>query len=143
MLRREPLLLAAGAGIFVSLSGLSVWQPLTVAIQLLGDISIDLMIFSVGVRSSNAKLGAWRIGVVGACVPALTGMLVAWAFGELAGLSLLEQNMLLLFGALPPAVSSFIFVERHQQEPDKVASIVMIGNACALLFVPLAPALRL
>ena len=45
--------------------------------------------------------------------------------------------------ALPPAVSSFIFAERYRQEPDKVASIVMIGNACALLFVPLALAIRL
>jgi hypothetical protein len=53
-----------------------VWQPLTVAIWLLGDISIGLMIVSLGARLSNAKLGAWRIGVVGACVPPLTGMLV-------------------------------------------------------------------
>jgi hypothetical protein len=50
---------------------------------------------------------------------------------------------MLLFGALSPAVSSFIFAQCYQQEADKVASIVMIGNACALLFVPLAPALRL
>ena len=47
------------------------------------------------------------------------------------------------FGALPPAVSSFIFAERFNQEPEKVASIVMIGNASALFFIPLALALRL
>jgi hypothetical protein len=40
-------------------------------------------------------------------------------------------------------VTNFIFAERYQQEPDKVASIVMIGNAAALFFVPLALALRL
>jgi hypothetical protein len=40
-------------------------------------------------------------------------------------------------------VSNFIFAERYQQEPEKVASIVMIGNASALLFIPLALALRL
>jgi hypothetical protein len=143
MLWREPLLAAAGGGIFVSLSGLTVWQPLMVAIKLLGDISIGLMIFSLGVRLSSAHLGAWRIGVVGACVTPITGMLVAWGFGLMAGLSLLEQDMLFVFGALPPAVSSFIFAERYQQEPDKVASIVILGNALALFFIPLALALRL
>lgn len=143
MLWREPLLAAAAAGILVSLSGFTVWQPLMVATKLLGDIALGLMIFSLGVRLSSAHLGAWRIGLVGACVTPLTGMLVAWGFGLMAGLSTLEQDMLFVFGALPPAVSSFIFAERYQQEPDKVASIVIIGNALALFFIPLALALRL
>ena len=143
MLWREPLLAAAGAGIVVSLSGLTVWPPLMVATKILGDIALGLMIFSLGVRLSSAHLGAWRIGLAGACVTPITGMLVAWAFGLMAGLSLLEQDMLFVFGALPPAVSSFIIAERYQQEPDKVASIVIIGNALALFFIPLALAMRL
>lgn len=143
MLWREPVLVAAGAGIFVSVSGLTMWPPLMVSAKLLGDISIGLMIFSLGVRLSTAHLGAWRIGVVGACVTPLTGMLVAWVVGVVAGLSVSEQSMLFVFGALPPAVSSFIFAERYRQEPEKVASIVIIGNAAALFFIPLALALRL
>lgn len=143
MLWREPLLAAAAAGIFVSLSGFTVWPPLMVAVKLLGDISIGLMIFSLGVRLSTARLSAWRIGVVGACVTPLTGMGVAWVLGLVMPLTATEQAMLFVFGALPPAVSSFIFAERYQQEPEKVASIVIIGNAAALFFIPLALALRL
>ncbi len=143
MLWREPLLAAAAAGILVSLSGFTVWPPLMVAVKLLGDISIGLMIFSLGVRLSTAQLGAWRIGVVGACVTPLTGMLVAWVLGLAMPLTPTEESMLFVFGALPPAVASFIFAERYQQEPEKVASIVIIGNAAALFFIPLALALRL
>ena len=51
--------------------------------------------------------------------------------------------MLLIFGALPPAVLNYVFAERYRQEPEKVASIVMVGNVAALLFVPLALALAL
>jgi predicted permease len=143
MLWREPLLAAAAAGIVVSLTGWTLWQPLMVATKILGDIALGLMIFSLGVRLSSAHLGAWRIGLVGACVTPISGMLVAWAFGLMANLSPLEQDMLFVFGALPPAVSSFIFAERYRQEPDKVASIVIMGNTLALFFIPLALALRL
>jgi predicted permease len=143
MLWREPLLAAACAGLVVSLSGLTVWPPLMVAVKLLGDISIGLMIFALGVRLSSAQLGAWRIGVIGACVTPITGMLVAWFLGLTLPLNPTEQAMLFVFGALPPSVSSFIFAERFKQEPDKVASIVIIGNASALFFIPLALALRL
>ena len=53
------------------------------------------------------------------------------------------MDMLFLFGALPPAVSCFIFADRYRREPEKVAAIVMIGNASALFFIPFALALRL
>ena len=143
MLWREPVFAAAALGVTASLTQATVWAPLMTACKLLGDISLGLMIFSLGVRLSSASLGAWRVGVVGAVVTPLTGMLVAWAFGALAGLPRIDQDILFIFGALPPAVSSFIFAERYQQEPDKVASIVMIGNAAALFFIPLALAIRL
>ena len=51
--------------------------------------------------------------------------------------------MLLIFGALPPAVLNFVFAERYQQEPAKVASMVMLGNLGALVFIPLALILTL
>ena len=46
--------------------------------------------------------------------------------------------MLFVFGALPPAVLNFLFAERYRQEPQRVASIVLIGNLAALIFLPLA-----
>ncbi len=46
-------------------------------------------------------------------------------------------------GALPPAVLNYMFAERYNQEPDKVASMVLIGNLAAVVFLPLALALVL
>ena len=143
MIWREPVFAAAAVGLVVSLTGLTVWAPVMTAGKLLGDISIGLMIFSLGVRLSSAALSSWTIGWVAAVATPVTGMLVAWAYGTLAGLGKAELDILFIFGALPPAVVNFIFAERYKQEPDKVASIVIIGNASALFFIPLALALRL
>jgi predicted permease len=51
-------------------------------------------------------------------------------------LSDLQQRMLILYGALPPAVMTFIFAQRYNQEPSKVATVVMIGNMLAVLVIP-------
>ena len=59
------------------------------------------------------------------------------------GLSGRDADMLLIFGALPPAVLNYVFAERYGQEPAKVASMVMIGNLGALLFIPIALVLTL
>jgi predicted permease len=140
---REPFVMAALLGVIVSLGEVTVWAPLMTATHILGDISLGLMVFSLGVRLSSTPMNAWKIGTVGAIATPLTGMLIAWGYGALAGLKPLDQDMLFIFGALPPAVTNFIFAERYKQEPEKVASIVMIGNAASLFFVPLALALRL
>lgn len=140
---REPFIVAAALGTTVSLTGITVWTPLMAACRILGDISLGLMIFSLGVRLASAQLNSWRIGVLGAVLTPVSGMLMAWAFVSLLPLERRDQDILFIFGALPPAVSTFIFAEQYRQEPDKVASIVMIGNAAALFFIPFALALRL
>ena len=70
-------------------------------------------------------------------------MLIASAVIQLLGLQGREAAMLLVFGALPPAVLNFLFAERYKQEPERVASIVLIGNLAALVFLPLALAIVL
>jgi len=81
--------------------------------------------------------------LAGAAARPVLGMLIAWAAGWALGLSPQHQSMLLVFGALPPAVLNYVFAERYAQEPDKVASIVMVGNVAALLFIPVALAIAL
>jgi malate permease and related proteins len=49
-----------------------------------------------------------------------------------------EKALVWVFGALPPAVLNYIFAERYGQEPATVASIVLLGNLLALVFLPIA-----
>jgi predicted permease len=63
---------------------------------------------------------------------------IACACTRLLGLQGRDAAMLVVFGALPPAVLNFLFAERYHQEPERVASIVLIGNLAAVVVLPLA-----
>lgn len=140
---RVPSVLATFAGLMVSLTHFEVWPPLLIAIRMLGEISIPLMLFGLGVRLADSRIGAIGIGVFGAVARPLVGMALAWAVMQVIELPLREQALMLVFGALPPAVLNYMFAERYQQEPGKVASMVLIGNVAAVVFLPLALALVL
>jgi len=142
-LLREPVIIAGVAGVLVSMSGIAMWPPFLSAIKIIADVSTGLMLFSLGVRLNTAPFAQWRIGTVGAVATPLTGMLIAYLFCLAFGLSDRETDILLIFGALPPAVLNFMFAERYAQEPEKVASIVILGNLAALFSISLALALRL
>lgn len=140
---RVPVIFAALLALAINLSGFELWPPLYTAIKLLGDVAIPLLLFSLGVRLAVSTWGDMRLGLIGAVVCPASGMLLAWLLAWLLALDARAAGLLMVFGALPPAVLNFVFAERYRQEPAKVASIVMIGNLGALLFVPLALAMTL
>lgn len=135
---RVPVIFASFAGLAMSVAEVPLWPPLLLAIKMLGDVCIPLMLFSLGVRLSTSSDYDWRLGFSGAVLCPLTGLLMAFAVGLVIDLPPEQQGMLLLFGALPPAVMNYMFAEKYGQDPAKVASIVIIANAASLLFVPLA-----
>lgn len=140
---RSPSILATIAGLAVGLLGIEVWPPLLMSIRMVGDISIPLMLFALGVRLADSRINAVGFGVFGAVLRPVVGMALAWALLRLIELPPREQALLLVFGALPPAVLNYMFAERYDQEPDKVASMVLIGNVAAVVFLPIALAMAL
>lgn len=140
---RIPTVIATLGGLAVSLAGVELWQPAMLAIKMLGDISIPLMLFALGVRISESRIGAIRLGVVGAVARPAIGMALSFVLVWLIPLPERERALLIVFGALPPAVLNYMFAERYNQEPDKVASMVLIGNLAAVVFLPIALALVL
>ena len=133
---QNPMILATLLGIGVSVFGIVIPDFLRLPIQMLGQIAIPLLLFSLGVRMISIDLNDWRIGSVAALVCPLSGLLVGLLFLQFVSLPGEQASMLLLFCALPPAVLNFLVAERFNQEPQKVASIVMIGNFASILVIP-------
>jgi predicted permease len=64
-------------------------------------------------------------------------LIIAWLLDGVLTLAPEQRGQMYLFASLPPAVFCFMIAEQYKQEPDKVASIVLLGNLAALGFVPL------
>jgi len=140
---RVPVIFAALLALAGKFLGIPLWPPLLTAIKLVGDVAIPLLLFSLGVRLALSQWSDVRLGLIGMVARPGMGMLFAAALAHLLALDERASAMLMVFGALPPAVLNYVFAERYAQEPAKVASLVMIGNLGALLFIPLALAITL
>ena len=58
---RVPVVAASLAGLLFSLAHIPLWQPALTGIKLIGDISIPLLLFSLGVRMTDVSLGDWKL----------------------------------------------------------------------------------
>ncbi|WP_421866243.1 AEC family transporter [Motiliproteus sp.] len=135
-LLKMPMIIATIAGIGWSLSGWHLPKAAALPIEMLGQISIPLMLFTLGIRIVEVGFKHWHQGVIGALLCPLSGVLVVLMVQPWLQLSELQFSLLLVFGALPPAVLNYMMAERYQQQPEQVASIVLLGNVGALLTIP-------
>ena len=134
----QPIVAATLVGIAFSLFRWGVPAPLRETVNLLGQASIPLLLFSLGTRLTSVDFREWRIGLLGAVICPVTGVLMLLIVQPFLSLTPLQSSLLLVFSALPPAVLNYLVAEQYRQEPGKVASIVMLGNLAGLVSLPIA-----
>jgi predicted permease len=140
---RVPVIIATIAGLGFSAADITLWQPLEIMIRMLADVSIPLLLFSLGVRLTEVSFKDWQLGVASAILCPATGLAIVFMIMPFLNLPPMQQSLLVVFGALPPAVLNYLMAEQYRQEPQKVASIVLLGNLGSLVVMPLALAYAL
>jgi hypothetical protein len=136
-LLQQPVMLATIAGCAFAVTGIGLPSSVHIPIDMLGQICIPLMLFTLGIRLTSIEFNEWKIGLVGAILCPLSGIIVAVGVQQILQLPNEQYAVLIVFGALPPAVLNYMVAEQFQQEPKRVASIVLIGNLMALISIPL------
>lgn len=135
-LLRLPIVVASIAGLVVNLGGIPLPVWLLETLSMLGGVSIPLMLFALGVRMLDVDFSDWKLGALGAVACPASGLILAWPMVYLLDLQGLQVATLWIFAALPPAVLNYMLAEQYQQEPHKVASLVLIGNLGSLVVMP-------
>lgn len=129
----NPVNIATVAGLGVNFLQVRLPDFILLPISMLGQIVIPFMLISLGVRMLSVKRADLGRGIVGSLVRPLSGLVPAMAAVWMLPLDVAQVSLLILFATLPPAVLNFLFAEQYQQDPELVASLVLVGNAMAVL----------
>ncbi len=138
-----PLIVAVLFAVILNVLKVNIPNTVLEPVRMIGNICVPLMLFALGTRLIDMKLSEWKIGMLAALLAPVCGIAIVLTILPFIELTRLEQGALLLFGALPPAVMNYIFAEHFDQEPSKVAAMVLFGNAFCIISIPLALAYAL
>ncbi len=137
MIYANPLVWATVLGVGSSQLQLTLPAWLQTSCTMIGSVLVPMMLMSLGARLASSQVAdAWvgvQSGVLILIVRLAAVFLVLW----LIPLKGLERGVLILFACLPPAVFNFMLADKFQVEPNKVASMVIVGNFLSLAFLPL------
>ncbi len=135
---RTPIIVAVIAGGLFNALELRLPPFIDTPLEMMGQVAIPLMLFSLGVRLTRVDFKDAKIGIVMAAFCPIVGVGLALLLVQVIPLSPLHQSILILFGALPPAVINYMLSEQYNCEPDQVASMVVIGNLTSVITLPMA-----
>jgi len=134
---RNPNIWAAVLGVTFGMNPDALPQFLLTSLDLLGQIAVPLMLFSLGVRLSQDRIDhlglALRINGMYLLAGALALVIVVW----LLPLTPEWTRLVALSAMLPPAVLNYLLCEHYKVEPRTVASVVLMGNLLSVATIPL------
>lgn len=133
---RLPLVYSAVIAILISLYEIELPVALGRSVELLGDIAIPAMIFSLGYKLSELKLTKMGTSFLFGTMRIAIGFIAGLLLVDLFGLSGTAAKVVILQASMPPAVFNFVLAEKYNQDSETVASIIMAGTLASLAIIP-------
>lgn len=136
-LLRMPLIYAVIFALLVLSFG---WRlPLYVSntLQLLGGVTIPLMLLALGVSLAQLRVTRLPRNLLLSVTRLGGGVAIGVLVGRFVGASELATGVLMIQSAMPVAVFNYLFAQYYNREPADVASMVVITTALSFVTLPI------
>ena len=134
---RAPVLYAAIAGILAGRFDVAIPGPLLKGIELLGQPTIPVMLFSLGYRLATVRLGDLERASLAVAVRIGGGLAIGSLVVRALHLEGAVAQVVTLQSAMPAAVLNFVIAEKYHADPELVASAIALGTFVSLVTTPL------
>ncbi len=134
---RHPIVISVFLAVAMVAFQLSLPEWLYNTVSLIGDLTIPLMLITLGVSLSQLKVRHLGSGAGFAVLRLASGFAVGWGLvtalnidGPLRGVVLIESTM-------PVAVFNYLLAKAYNRGAEEVAAMVVISTLLAFLLLPL------
>lgn len=133
----NPVILSLGVALVVLLLDLQLPRWLGNTIDLLGSLSIPMMLLTLGVSLASIRPKQVGKGMALGGLRMLCGAAIGWGIALALDLPPLAQGVLVLQAAMPVAVFNYLFAVKANRSPETVASLVICSTLLSFIFIPL------
>ena len=111
--------------------------PLYNTTKLIGDLTIPLMLITLGVSLARLRVNRLKIAFFLSTLRLGMGLGVGLVLVYLMNLSGPSAGVVILQCSMPVAVFCYLFAQVYDQQPEEVAGIVVVSTILGFFFLPL------
>jgi len=137
-----PPILALVLGLGLNVGGVDVPAPLSAILRPFGDMTVPLILLSVGM---TLDLGALRRelrpALLVSAATLIVGPLIGWGLALLLAGDPVSFRVMVLEGAMPVATLTPLLEENYAMDKDLVSTAIVLSTAASLVTIPVVAAL--
>ena len=133
---RHPILVSVFLAVAMVGFELTLPQWLYNTVSLIGDLTISLMLITLGVSLSQLKVHHAGKGAAFAALRLLIGFAVGFAVAEALALEGALRGVVLIESTMPVAVFNYLLAKAYQRGAEEVAAMVVFSTLMAFLMLP-------
>ncbi|HVO04344.1 MAG TPA: AEC family transporter [Candidatus Cybelea sp.] len=133
---RMPVVYAVLGSIFVIVTGVQVPPFIANTLEILGGLTIPLMLLALGVALASLGMRALPRNLFLSLVRMLGGFAMSFLVSWALDLPPMARGVLLIQASMPVAVFNFLFAQHYQRRPDDVAAMVIISTLLSFAALP-------
>ena len=131
-----PMLYGAVGGLAVVGADVQLPGWLATTVAAIGDLLIPLMLMALGNTVGGLKTHNLPRALVLGAARLVIAFVIAVSVSFALGLSGVAQGVLVLQGAMPAAVFSYLFAAQYERDADDIAGIVLVSTLLAAVTLP-------
>lgn len=132
----HPILVSVFLAVAMVGFELTLPQWLYNTVSLIGDLTIPLMLITLGVSLSQLKVHHAGKGAAFAALRLLIGFAVGFAVAEALALEGALRGVVLIESTMPVAVFNYLLAKAYQRGAEEVAAMVVFSTLMAFLMLP-------
>ncbi len=136
-LLRHPILISVVLAVVMVVFQIRLPDWLQNSVALIGDLTIPMMLLTLGVSLSQLRVRDAGGGLVFAVARLLLGFSVAWLVCALAGVEGVLRGVILIQSTMPVAVFNYLLAQTYRQGPETVAAMVVFSTLLSFVTLPL------
>lgn len=133
----NPVIISLGLALAVLMLDIQLPRWLANTVDLLGSMSIPMMLLTLGVSLASIRPKQVGKGMLLGGSRILCGAAIGWGIALALDLPPLAQGVLVLQSAMPVAVFNYLFAVKANRSPETVASLVICSTLLSFLLIPL------
>ncbi len=132
-----PPILAMLLGLFLNQRGTAVPPLVGEALKPFGDMTVPLILFSVGAMLDFSRItAALGPALLVSAVALLVAPLIGWGLAALLARDSVTYKAIILEGAMPVATLTPVLEENYAMDKDLVSTAIVLSTAISLITIP-------
>ena len=133
---KQPVLWATAVALVLVAMNWSLPAWLGNTTGLIGDVTIPLMLITLGVSLARLKVAKWKHSLLFSVIRVAGGFLIALLVADWFDLQGVERGVLILQSSMPVAVFNYLLALKFEREPGEVAGMVLLSTLLAFCCLP-------